>query len=123
MFNNATYEDESSGTGDEIEGFVSGDSFISPSLTPHEQMGVPSTADCVDEFEYIAVPAYHNPASAIRTRNNEETSSCAVIMRPAYKRYLIVTPLPVLVIHLKRFKQITQTHSISFSHGFRKLDD
>ena len=48
MSNNATYEDESSGSGDEIEGFVSGDSFISPSLTPPEQMGVPLTADCVD---------------------------------------------------------------------------
>ena len=85
MLNNATYGDESSGSGDEIEGFVSGDSFISASLTPPAQMGVPSTADCVDEFEYIAVPAYHNPPSATRTRNNDETSSCAVIMRPACK--------------------------------------
>ena len=46
-----------------------------------------------------------------------------VIMRPAYKRYLIGTPPPVLVIHLKRFQQISKTHMISFSHGFKKLDD
>jgi ubiquitin carboxyl-terminal hydrolase 16/45 len=46
-----------------------------------------------------------------------------VIMRPAYKRYLIGTPPPVLVIHLKRFQQISKTHMLSFSHGFRKLDD
>jgi len=45
------------------------------------------------------------------------------IMRPAYKRYLIGTPPPVLVIHLKRFQQISKTHMLSFSHGFKKLDD
>ncbi|KAF8886497.1 hypothetical protein BD779DRAFT_1611709 [Infundibulicybe gibba] len=45
------------------------------------------------------------------------------IMRPAYKRYLIATPPPVLVIHLKRFQQISKTYMMSFSHGFKKLDD
>jgi hypothetical protein len=46
-----------------------------------------------------------------------------VIMRPAYKRYLIASAPPVLIIHLKRFQQISRTHVISFSHGFKKLDD
>ncbi|KAG6877987.1 hypothetical protein C0993_001192 [Termitomyces sp. T159_Od127] len=46
-----------------------------------------------------------------------------VIMRPAYKRYLIGTPPPVLIIHLKRFQQINKTHALSFSHGFKKVDD
>ncbi|KAK0192101.1 hypothetical protein F5146DRAFT_1135848 [Armillaria mellea] len=46
-----------------------------------------------------------------------------VIMRPAYKRYLIATPPPVLVVHLKRFQQISKTTMISFSNGFKKLDD
>ncbi|KAG6835712.1 hypothetical protein H0H93_015423, partial [Arthromyces matolae] len=46
-----------------------------------------------------------------------------VIMRPAFKRYLIGTPPPVLVIHLKRFQQISKTNILSFSHGFKKLDD
>ncbi|KAJ7819390.1 hypothetical protein B0H14DRAFT_3089398 [Mycena olivaceomarginata] len=45
-----------------------------------------------------------------------------VIMRPAYKRYLIAVPPPVLVIHLKRFQQVSKT-MISFSTGFKKLDD
>ncbi|KAF7346429.1 Ubiquitin carboxyl-terminal hydrolase [Mycena sanguinolenta] len=45
-----------------------------------------------------------------------------VIMRPAYKRYLIAVPPPVLVIHLKRFQQVSKT-MISFSNGFKKLDD
>ncbi|RDB27569.1 Ubiquitin carboxyl-terminal hydrolase 45 [Hypsizygus marmoreus] len=47
-----------------------------------------------------------------------------VIMRPAYKRYLIGVPPPVLVIHLKRFQHLpTSKHMLSFSHGFKKLDD
>ncbi|KAL0958073.1 hypothetical protein HGRIS_000251 [Hohenbuehelia grisea] len=46
-----------------------------------------------------------------------------VLMRPAYKRYLIAAPPPVLVIHLKRFQQISKSHIMSFSHGFKKLDD
>ncbi|KAJ7255305.1 hypothetical protein C8J57DRAFT_1346057 [Mycena rebaudengoi] len=45
-----------------------------------------------------------------------------VIMRPAYKRYLVSVPPPVLVIHLKRFQQVSKT-MISFSNGFKKLDD
>ncbi|KIM85592.1 hypothetical protein PILCRDRAFT_816797 [Piloderma croceum F 1598] len=46
-----------------------------------------------------------------------------VIMRPAFKRYLIATPPPVLVIHLKRFQQVSKTPMISFSGGFKKLED
>lgn len=47
-----------------------------------------------------------------------------VIMRPAYKRYLIAMPPPVLVIHLKRFQQTLKAPlMLSFSNGFKKLDD
>ena len=46
-----------------------------------------------------------------------------VIMRPAFKRYLIATPPPVLVIHLKRFQQMTKAPVMSFSSGFKKLED
>lgn len=46
-----------------------------------------------------------------------------VIMRAAYKRYLIATPPPVLVINLKRFQQVLKSPMISFSSGFKKLDD
>ena len=48
-----------------------------------------------------------------------------VIMRPAYKRYLIATAPPVLVIHLKRFQQVDKMPLISFTptYGFKKLDD
>jgi len=47
-----------------------------------------------------------------------------VVMRPAYKRYLIASPPPVLVIHLKRFQQTSKAPlMLSFSNGFKKLDD
>ncbi|KAG6813054.1 hypothetical protein H0H92_014326 [Tricholoma furcatifolium] len=60
-----------------------------------------------------------------RTAGSVRKKPKPVIMRPAYKRYLIATPPPVLVIHLKRFQQINKTGmlSLSFSHGFKKLDD
>ncbi|KAG2082322.1 peptidase C19, ubiquitin carboxyl-terminal hydrolase 2 [Suillus cothurnatus] len=46
-----------------------------------------------------------------------------VIMRAAYKRYLIATPPPVLVIHLKRFQQMSKIPIMSFSSSFKKLED
>jgi ubiquitin carboxyl-terminal hydrolase 16/45 len=44
-------------------------------------------------------------------------------MCPAFKRYLIAVPPPVLVIHLKRFQQLSKTPMMSFSSGFKKLED
>ncbi|KAI0088186.1 hypothetical protein BDY19DRAFT_994108 [Irpex rosettiformis] len=47
-----------------------------------------------------------------------------VILRRTYKRYLIATPPPTLVIHLKRFQQTSRSpYAMSFSSGFKKLDD
>lgn len=45
------------------------------------------------------------------------------LLRPAYKRYLIATPPPILVVHLKRFQQLSKAPVVSFSTGFKKLDD
>jgi hypothetical protein len=46
-----------------------------------------------------------------------------VVMRRFYKRYLIADPPLILVVHLKRFQQTSKTPFMSFSTGFRKLDD
>lgn len=48
-----------------------------------------------------------------------------VIMRRTFKRYLVAVPPPVLVIHLKRFQQVSKTnpYAMAFSSGFKKLDD
>ena len=56
--------------------------------------------------------------------NERQKKPKPVIMQPAYKRYLIATPPPVLVIHLKRFQQTLKAPlMLSFSNGFKKLDD
>ncbi|KAJ6572075.1 hypothetical protein B0H19DRAFT_1132473 [Mycena capillaripes] len=60
--------------------------------------------------------------AAGKPRTKPKSKPKPVIMRPAYKRYLIAVPPPVLVIHLKRFQQVSKT-MISFSNGFKKLDD
>ena len=62
-------------------------------------------------------------AAQSRQMNSREKKPKPVIMRPAYKRYLISLPPPVLVIHLKRFQQTSKMPLISFSHGLKKLDD
>ncbi|EJD05549.1 cysteine proteinase [Fomitiporia mediterranea MF3/22] len=47
-----------------------------------------------------------------------------VVMRRAYKRYLISMPPPVLVIHLKRFQQVGRSPTqLQFFTNFKKLDD
>jgi hypothetical protein len=48
-----------------------------------------------------------------------------VVMRKTYKRYLIATPPPILVVHLKRFQQVSKTnpYAMAFSSGLKKLDD
>ncbi|KAJ3893631.1 hypothetical protein GG344DRAFT_42948, partial [Lentinula edodes] len=72
---------------------------------------------------------HHRPSSSKSrsslTKKNPKKSKGPkpVIMRPAYKRYLIATPPPILVIHLKRFQQINKSAIISFSSGFKKLED
>ncbi|KAF8999130.1 hypothetical protein BDQ17DRAFT_1328468 [Cyathus striatus] len=46
------------------------------------------------------------------------------IMRPAYKRYLIDTPPPVLAIHLKRFHHLAKAPTLSWHSSWaRKLED
>ncbi|TEB31837.1 peptidase C19, ubiquitin carboxyl-terminal hydrolase 2 [Coprinellus micaceus] len=63
------------------------------------------------------------PPSTSKPQKKKASKPKPVIMRPAYKRYLVDTPPPVLVVHLKRFQQLSKTPFLSFSHGFKKLDD
>ncbi|KAK7683474.1 hypothetical protein QCA50_013308 [Cerrena zonata] len=58
-----------------------------------------------------------------RSKSKRIPRSQQVIMRRTYKRYLIADPPPVLMIHLKRFQQISKSYAMSFSNGFKKLDD
>ncbi|KAJ3980384.1 hypothetical protein F5890DRAFT_1541804 [Lentinula detonsa] len=63
------------------------------------------------------------PSPTRKKHRKKSQGAKPVIMRPAYKRYLIATPPPVLVIHLKRFQQTSKNPIMSFSSGLKKLED
>jgi len=84
------------------------------SVTPSVHSGESSTS---------FVPNTVNPQTPQPAPTKQKSRPKPVIMRPAYKRYLIASPPPILVIHLKRFQQISKTPTLSFSNGFKKLDD
>ncbi|KIJ14555.1 hypothetical protein PAXINDRAFT_180942 [Paxillus involutus ATCC 200175] len=65
----------------------------------------------------------HETPSKVKPHPSGVPRSKQVVMRPAYKRYLIATPPAILVIHLKRFQQTSKSPVVSFSTGFKKLDD
>ncbi|KAJ4468897.1 hypothetical protein J3R30DRAFT_3555146 [Lentinula aciculospora] len=91
----------------------------------------PSTTPSAMSFEANGNQQKHHPPSSKsqlpQTKEKEKLKKPKgpkpTIMRPAYKRYLIATPPPVLVIHLKRFQQISKNPVMSFSSGFKKLED
>lgn len=67
-----------------------------------------------------------SPKSIPQTLESEKSKaprSKEVVMRRFYKRYLIADPPLILVVHLKRFQQTSRTPFMSFSAGFKKLDD
>ncbi|KAF7329614.1 USP domain-containing protein [Mycena kentingensis (nom. inval.)] len=108
--------DGSSGSGDEDESDVSAASVSSASASATASGSAPSAAspsqDSAANSKILPKPKKPKPKPK------------PVIMRPAYKRYLIASPPPVLVIHLKRFQQVSKNAlSLSFSSGFKKLDE
>jgi hypothetical protein len=101
---------------DSMDGSSEAESDTSASTCPddHSDTSTLSSATNVAEDELLHPRRQSRPPSP---------RSKQIIMRPAYKRYLIATPPPILVIHLKRFQHLAKTHTISFSNGFKKLDD
>ena len=71
---------------------------------------------------------YKSPITPSSREKSSKSSSIPrakqVILRRAYKRYLIATPPPVLVIHLKRFQQ-SSSSPVMFQSlaSFKKLED
>ncbi|KAL4073637.1 peptidase C19, ubiquitin carboxyl-terminal hydrolase 2 [Scleroderma citrinum] len=103
----------SEGDSDAVIAFSDISSTASPILSPsasQEQFG--SASQSVREVHLTEKPAH---TSVPRSKQ--------VLMRPAYKRYLISTPPPILVIHLKRFQQTSRVPVASFASGLKKLDD
>ncbi|KAF8605749.1 cysteine proteinase [Ceratobasidium sp. AG-I] len=64
----------------------------------------------------------HNPSLVPNPALPAVPRSQQYIHRRALKRYLIATPPPVLVVHLKRFQQVGGAGSLIFG-SLRKLDD
>lgn len=66
-------------------------------------------------------PGLNSPGSPRRSRTTIPRSK-QVIYRRALKRYLIAIPPPILVIHLKRFQQVSKS-SLTLFGNLKKLDD
>lgn len=109
---NESSDDEESDTS--VGTSVSGESSASASVTNHRAASLSKLQG-----------QQQAPGAAPQSQQMKpkEKKPKPVIMRPAYKRYLISLPPPVLVIHLKRFQQTSKMPLISFSHGLKKLDD
>jgi len=114
-----------------VESDSSDDSFddTDVSLSDASSTGEP----CVSPFasqEDLRNPSMDkvlsSPKYALQSLATEKPKiprSKQVVMRRCYKRYLIADPPLVLVVHLKRFQQTSKTPLMSFSMGFKKLDD
>ncbi|GBE89124.1 hypothetical protein SCP_1501270 [Sparassis crispa] len=114
-------DSDDSGSLSDTSANTSAFSDVSPAASPLASPTVSPRAS-VENLQSSASP------SAVRLKTLDGTSSPQVprskqvIPRRMYKRYLIATPPPVLVVHLKRFQQVSKLHAMSFSGGFKKLD-
>ncbi|KAG9095514.1 hypothetical protein FS749_010322 [Ceratobasidium sp. UAMH 11750] len=88
-----------------------------------------STAPASELGPIIAAPVPRTPIALPTTLPPNPNASLTAIPRSqqyihrrALKRYLIATPPPVLVIHLKRFQQVAGAGTLLFGN-LRKLDD
>ncbi|KAI0654929.1 hypothetical protein C8Q70DRAFT_925024 [Cubamyces menziesii] len=91
---------------------------VSPSASPNSS--VEKLANSPPLASGSPRPGHRQPSGAQLTKVPRAKQ---VILRKMYKRYLISSPPPILVIHLKRFQQTAKVHTISLSGGFKKLDD
>ncbi|KAF7964698.1 hypothetical protein HWV62_4061, partial [Athelia sp. TMB] len=110
------YTDSTEDSSDDIESDASGGTSM---FSETSSLASPNPSANVS-LEELPLPASRKP---IPLKHPKVSRPRHVIRRPAYKRYLIATPPPVLVIHLKRFQQVSKAPMISFSSGFKKLDD
>lgn len=121
--------DTESNASSSVTGFSDGSPMMSPYASPVMSQENLSSASRSAMGLGLSLGNESNATSADNstTRVSEKKKiprSKQVIMRRAYKRYLIATAPPILIIHLKRFQQVSKHPSFSsFSSGFKKLDD
>jgi hypothetical protein len=112
----STTESADESSDDTLDSDASG-SMLSDSSSIGSRAASPVVTPGVS-VERLSVVTQSTPSAPPKVPRSKQ-----VIMRPAFKRYLIATPPPVLVIHLKRFQQVSKTPMMSFSSGFKKLED
>lgn len=114
-----------------VESNSSDDSFddTDASLSDASSTGEPCVSPFASQEDFRNPPTDAVPPSpkyASRSLAPEKPKiprSKQVVMRRCYKRYLIADPPLILVVHLKRFQQTSKMPFMSFSMGFKKLDD
>lgn len=119
--------DDSSSSSDE-EGYESSDvSDADSAYSEASSVAPPSASPAVSHRASLEKVNGKPPAPTEgRARHeNEIPKSQQVILRRTFKRYLIAVPPPVLVVHLKRFQQVSKSnpYAMAFSSGFKKVDD
>ncbi|KAL4245500.1 Ubiquitin carboxyl-terminal hydrolase [Abortiporus biennis] len=127
-------EESDDGSESDASGSVSGYSDASSVMSPPASPDVSPRTSTDNLPNILSTTLGHHPRPPMKRSETTDTvgteatmpkvpRSQQVIMRRTYKRYLIATPPPILMIHLKRFQQIHKTYAVSFSGGFKKLDD
>ncbi|KAG1729714.1 peptidase C19, ubiquitin carboxyl-terminal hydrolase 2 [Suillus lakei] len=113
----------------ESEGCSDEESGASANLSAYSDVSStavsPAVSPNISQENLTVSPTPHPPLQRL-SKISDSTGvplSKKVIMRAAYKRYLIATPPPILVIHLKRFQQMSKVPIMSFSSNFKKLED
>ncbi|EMD34764.1 hypothetical protein CERSUDRAFT_116959 [Gelatoporia subvermispora B] len=117
--------DESFGSESEASGHTSVYSDASPVASPAASPNASverlrSTATSPVQPSVVSASA---SAARSAKRKAKVPKSQQVVLRRTYKRYLIAVPPPILVVHLKRFHQVSKSHSVTLTGGFKKLDE
>ncbi|RDX46100.1 cysteine proteinase [Lentinus brumalis] len=118
-------EDSSTSSDDDFDDSAS-DTSAATSLSDGDASPSVSPRSSVEKLSELPSPSASprlREKSPLRVQDQKIPRAKQVIQRRMYKRYLISTPPPILVIHLKRFQQTGKHHTVSFSGGFKKLDE
>lgn len=111
--------DNTSTSSDETDDELETETSMTASL--HSETSVVKTSTAL---EMTAAALSNGAAQPSKGAPRKPPRKKEVVFRRAYKRYLIKSPPPVLVIHLKRFHQVGKSPlQLQFSSNFKKLDD
>ncbi|PVF93449.1 cysteine proteinase [Serendipita vermifera] len=98
--------------------------YLTPSSTKSHSKAESADDESVStsSISDVSAPSPKVRRREVRLKAPSIPKSQRVMLRRAYKRYLIAAPPPVLVIHLKRFQQVSRT-PIALFGSLKKIDD